>query len=157
MSNRQQIIDALVTRLKTIVAGDVITLDNDEEYTYATSAGSAVEEWRTTPLEQKEPFALVVYDQEARKTIDDDTSIGYQRHALQIDIVVVTQQATPLAMARAMMADVSACIGIDPTFGGLAAWTQIISDSLDMDAKARVYAGARVSIEITYDTPLWQM
>lgn len=157
MSARQQIIDALLARLKTIVAGDQVTLDTGEPYAYQTNAGSAVEEWRTTPLQQHEQFAVVVYDQEAQKTTDDDTTIGYRQHRMQVDIVVVTQETTPMAKARAMLADVSACIGIDPTFGGVAAWTQILSDSLDMDAKARVYAGARVSIEITYDTPLWNM
>ena len=153
---RQQIVEALSTRLKSIRIGAQVTIDG-QAYTYQSDIGRKVFEWRTTDLTPGEGEMLCFWD----PILDPDeesASIGHLNHALQVFIEYVAEKQRP-EMARKVMADVRAAVGTDGTFGGLADGTSIVRVGNDLKAVLadRSLAGMLCVLEIRYSTPRWEM
>ncbi|MCP3177305.1 hypothetical protein MJO47_09360 [Desulfuromonas sp. KJ2020] len=144
MTKRQQIVDALDARLKSI------TMANG----YSTDIGKKVSAWRSAPLAESEPFVLIYRDTECPKEAPE---AGRHRHSLQIEMTILVRSSTSPGTVRAMIGDVVKAIGTDPRLGGLALWAALVADSLAVERETRTLAGADLSWQITYSTPLWEV
>lgn len=156
-SMRQQIIDALATRLKTILAGASVTLNGDS-YTYATDIGAVVTVWRKEELRQDETWFLNLRDTKAPKDpAGEGSEVGRTLHRLQVLIDMGVKDSMAPELIRAALLDVSVCLGANRTLGGLCRNIDIDDDSLGVDETGQLIAGASLSLTITYRTPLWRM
>ncbi len=157
MSLRQSIIDAIVTRMKSIRSGVEVTLSDGSAYTYQTDLGTKVEKWRTRPMPEGQAYQLTIRDTENPK---EAVQTGTIRHALTVELDILVAESTPDDKVRKMIEDVSACAGVDPfwtvTGTRLARWTAMREGALMVDESGFKMAGARVVMEVTYDTALWR-
>ncbi|RQW89937.1 MAG: hypothetical protein EHM79_02200 [Geobacter sp.] len=146
MSKRQQIVDAIETRMKTILTTGG----------YATNAGRNVFDWRITPIPETELPAICIYDGDC--AIDyEETPVGLQGHFLIVDLVSDAKGSAARADVRKINADVVKAIGTDLTWGGLAVDTDLISHGLNMEQGDKPIGAGIVRIKIYYRTPLWEL
>lgn len=145
MSLRQQIVDAIEARLRTI------TVANG----YNTNAGQHVYVWRTVSLEDAELPALCVYDTDC--AMAESGSIGYMTHELQVVIDAIVSGSASRTEVRKLMEDVFRAIGVDRTWGALAEHTEIQSHGINLEQAERLIGAGQVRLLITYRAPLWGM
>lgn len=135
---RQQIIDALETRMNTIADIKKVLV------------------WRASDLSPSELPAILIRD-----TVDtmpaDGVGAGRLDHDLEISITAMFSGSTSAADAREMISDIIAAIGTDPTFGALAFDTILQSADLDLDDSAQLIAAAQINITIRYRSALWSI
>ena len=135
---RQQIIDALETRMNTI------------------SGIETVKVWRVSDLSPAELPAILIRD-----TIDnmptDGVGMGRIDHDLEVGITAMFAGTTSPVNARDMVADIVAAIGTDSTFGGLAYDSVLQSADLDLDDAALLIASAHVTMTIRYRSGMWSI
>jgi hypothetical protein len=147
-SIRQQIVDALVTRLEGILVNKG----------YETDLGLNIFEWRTTDFQESELPGCVVRDP------DEETEVKGQYHynKLNIEIEAKTKNSPVTALttareSRKVIADITRAIGTDPTFGGLAIMTDPVdNESLDMEQKDRQFGSILMKLNILYRTKMFQ-
>lgn len=151
-TKRQQIVDAIVDRLKTIIPGKVFTLDSGS-YTCQSSIID-VYPWRKTAFSAAELPAIRLEDADA--DVEPGAS-GQHEHKLHLSLEGAVLKSTTAAAARAMVSDVLAAIGSDVKWGGLARWTDINSHSIDLEQAGDIISGFQILITVTYRTPLWRM
>lgn len=144
MTRRQQIVNALDARLKSILVING----------YGSDLGTTVSAWRTRPMSPTEEMALVYRDTTAPKTAAE---VGRHAHTLTVEMSLVVQDDTPAETVRDLIADIVAAIGSDPRFGGLARWSTLVSDELTVMQDSGHLAGAALTWEITYTTELWEV
>lgn len=155
---RQQIVDAIDTRLKLIAPGHQFTLPSGV-HTCATQlkdfAGEkGVWQWRKVQFSLNQVPAIEFRDTDA------DTEPGpstQHEHKLQIELDIFFKGGTALADGRTALADVIAAIGSDPRWGGLARWTDINNPNINMDQAGDVIAGVQLNFTVSYRTPLWRI
>ena len=140
VSKRQQIVDAIDARLKTITTANG----------YNTDAGNNVFEWRSYPLDENSELPALVYRD--TEEIESLAVGGYQLHTLTIEIEGYVVGANAARDLRALIADVIKAIGTDLTWGGLAEDTRPVEESIEIDQEERKIAGAVIRIEIDYRT-----
>lgn len=151
-ATRQQIIDAIQTRMKQIAPGFVFTLPSA-----AYTCGSTIKDvyqWR------KVPFSLAQVPAIEFRDTDDKVHPGpstQHEHRLHIGLDVYFTGSAAVAAGRAAMQDIIAAIGSDPRWGGLARWTDIDDSNLDMEQSGDIIAGVQVNFTVTYRTPLWRI
>lgn len=104
---RTQILTALAARLATI------TVANG----YRTDLGDHVEEWTTTPLDQNVTQYRIKYHDETEDRVQQ--TVGEQDMTLDITLQIETVEATPLAVMRNMIADVTDALYTDVSLGSL--------------------------------------
>ena len=140
-SLRQQIMDAVATRLATITTANG----------YETDAGDNVYEWAVVPLDQGDLPALAYKD--SGEDIVDET-VGEQIRTLRIDIVAIEKGTAVTAFARQVSADVIKAVGTDLTWGGLAEDTalRIAGEDISIEHKDRKFVGSRTGLDIEYST-----
>ena len=135
---RQQIIDALETRMNTIA--DIET----------------VKVWRVSDLAPAELPALLIRD-----TLDnmpaDGVGAGRLDHDLEITITAMFAGTTSDSAAREMISDIVSAIGTDPTFGTLAYDTILQSADLDLEDSAQLIAAAQINLTIRYRSDMWSI
>jgi len=135
---RQQLIDALETRLTTI------------------SGINRVSVWRASDLAPSELPAILIRD-----TVDtmpaDGVGAGRIDHDLSVDITCMFSGNTSASNAREMIATIISAIGTDPLFGTLAFDTVLNSADLDLEDSAQLIAAAQISITIRYRSGLWSI
>lgn len=140
---RENIVNALVTRLKTISTAS-----------YETNAGENVFLWRESPLEADEVPGIFVYD-------TDDVSVDFslapshsraEEHQLTVELGLV---ATSTDEYRKIVRDVRKCIGVDETFGGLAMRTTPVRSSVAVDDQGVKILGIEMIIRVDYRTTKW--
>lgn len=142
-SKRQQIIDAIDARLKTIK-----TVNG-----YETDAGNNVFEWRATPLQDSELPALLFRD--TTSPVDDET-YSMHLHTLSVEITLVASGATSADIIRKMLADIQKAIGTDATWSGIAADTLLRTVDIGTVEHAEFkYTGGAINIAIQYLTERW--
>lgn len=145
MSIRQQIVDAIETRLKTILVTNG----------YQTNAGQKVFPWRLTVLGDADLPALCIYDTDCN--ISDVGTIGYFTHELQVDIEAIVTGSASRTDVRKMLEDIFKAIGVDRTWGNLAEHTEIQSHGINLEQAEKVIGAGQVRILITYRASLWAM
>ena len=144
-TKRQQIIDAVRTRLQSI------TVTNGYDF----NLGNHVLEWRTTILNENEIPGIVFRDVQNIKI--EGGPVAYFRWGLNIEIEVITQGGTSVTDIRKMLGDVYKAIGTDPKWGGLAILTeQPNNDEIQSEQQERKITGASIRLQIIYDSPLWE-
>jgi hypothetical protein len=152
-SIRQQIVDAIATRLRLIHSGHVFTL-SDGDYTCASTPLS-VTEWKRVPYGLAQVPAIAFWDTES--DLADGGPIGQFEHRLMLSVVCFTAGATAIDDARAMLADIVAAVGSDPRWGGLATWTEIGNHQLTVDQAADQVSATELKLVVIYRTSLWRM
>ncbi|MHC1697778.1 MAG: hypothetical protein AB9919_06920 [Geobacteraceae bacterium] len=145
MSKRQSIVNAIETRMKTILTTNG----------YATNAGQHVFVWRTTDIPETEMPSICIYDSDC--PIDyENTPVGLQGHRLTVDLVGDAKGASAQVEVRKINADLLKAIGTDPTWGGLAIDTDLISHGINIEQGDKKIGAGVVRVEIPYRTPLWE-
>jgi hypothetical protein len=144
MSLRQQIVDAIETRAKTISVANG----------YQTAIGSHVFVWKLTPFGANEMPGVDIRDRS--DAIDSEGlkgSVNVDNHDLTVAFEVVCQSGrTSDDDVRKMIADVYKMIGMDPTWGSLALTTQLAGDEITETQDEHVIAGATITVTVLYRT-----
>lgn len=142
---RQQIVDAVETRLKTILTSNG----------YYTDLGNEVYVWLQRPIEDAKTLSAIIRDLEQEEiTFEDQNSTHLHRKNLEVEIEIVSSSASALRQAEA---DVNKAIGTDPTWGGLAELTRPYNSvPVFPDQKERKRTGIARTIIIQYKTEAWQ-
>lgn len=137
---RQQIVNALETKFKTI------TVANG----YATAIGTKVYPWRKTEIDEADLPALCFWDQAAdmqRETLGNTTS-----HTLSVTVALfVTGKTTP-AQARDGLNDILKALWTDPLLGGLVVQYVPKSHELSMEVDGDICGAGQVKFDVTYYT-----
>lgn len=140
MSVRQQIIDALVTQLRTI------TVANG----YNLTISDRVYDWKVNPLLPANLPAIEIRDKES--TIELTALDGSTMHQLNVDVVVFATGAAAAATVRKGLEDIAKALHVDRTFGGLVQVFKPESSALDMQQEEHLLAAGQYAINITYYT-----
>ncbi len=141
-SLRQQIINAVDARLKTITTAN----------SYETDLGRNVFEHRTTALGDSELPGINFRDVGCDVS-QEDVAIGQHGYELTMEAeIVVKAGATSAIQIRKMIADVIKAIGVDPRWGNLAVRTTPLSDGLKFDQSEKIIAGALLTYSIIFRT-----
>lgn len=156
-STRQQIIDALETQLKTIVAGVSVTDSNGGAHTYQTDIGLFVQQWRRENLGEGEEWYISLRDLRSQNESGEGSEVGRKLHRLTVSVDLVARDGTAPKLIREAMNDVCACIGVNPRLGGLARFISIEEENLEVEQTADLLAGTSIVLSIEYKTPLWRM
>lgn len=137
---RQQIIDAIDTRLQTILIANG----------YKTDAGLKVFAWREFGLGDTDLPALVykdVFDE------PDQVTIGNVDNTLTVEVsALATKSATSDQQIREMIADVIKAVGVDESWGDLAEFTLLPSGTMEVEQLEKKIFGAQVDLRIEYQT-----
>lgn len=138
---RQKIIDAIDTRLQTILISNG----------YKTDAGLKVFAWKDgVALDDTDLPALVykdVFDEPDQVTITNvDNTLTVEVTAL------VAKGSTSDERIREMIADVIKCVGVDETWGDLAEFTRLPSGSMEVEQLEKKIFGAQIDLRIEYQT-----
>lgn len=142
-STRQSIITALEARMRTILTANG----------YKTNAGAHVFDWLDRDLADAELDAIVYRD-----TNNNIISEGfdYYENRLRVEIEAKAKSAaTTAAQVRKIIKDIYKAIGTDETFGGLAHYSEPVSDALDIQQADKIAGSATVIIEIIYVAQKW--
>lgn len=152
-SIRQQIVDAIETRLGQIAVGKVWTLEDGSTHT-CTVASKGVYPWRKVPFSPTQLPAIAIYD--GGSTLEDGP-IGSFSHALEVSIVGYIASSSPVNTARELAADILAAVGSDHRWGGLAQWSYVESLPLDIEPAGDVVAAGEIKLTVHYRTGRWQL
>ena len=137
MNIRQQIINALIARMKAI------------------SGVNGVYPWRITELAPSETPIIIIKD-----TIDsmpEDGVIGRIDHELTVELSALFFGNDATEEAREMIASIAAAIGTDSTFSGLVYDTIITSAEISVDDAGQLNTTATLSIIINYRSDFWTL
>lgn len=142
-SIRQDIIDALDTRLKAIkVSGG-----------YKTNAGLHVFDWLDRDLADSELDAIVYRDRTSNLQMESFSAVV---NMVRLEIEAKTKQASGTARRlREIIEDIYKAIGTDETFGGLAHETLPAGEEIDIQQQDKIMGSAIINIEIAYITQKW--
>lgn len=152
-SIRQQIVDAVTARFGLIASGYQFPLPAGVYDCVSSPLG--VHLWRRVPFSVAQVPALAIWDTDS--ILADDGPIGMHQHLLTVDILAMVTGSAAIDSARGMMADIVAAVGSDPRWGGLATWTDVGAEEIDLQQAGDVVAGGRITLKITYRTPLWRI
>ena len=152
MNWQDQLFAAVQSRFKTIVPGAVFQLDDGPYVCQGTIKD--VHPWKKTGFSKAEVPAM--------KLSDPDRNIkpgpvGQHESRLRFVAEVALLGGTSAEDARMIAADIIAAIGSDPRWGGLARWTDVVRQTIDVDQAGDVIAGVEIEFDITFRTPLWRM
>jgi hypothetical protein len=144
---RQDIVDAIETRLKTIlVTGG-----------YHSDLGLNVFVWRRAPIEAHEVPAVNILDRETKLSgtgLKGATPLSTYEMTVEIQ-VAATGSAAPDTV-RSLAADVYKAVGTDPTFSGKVLITTPIGDEMYAEHAGEVVADAVIRLSLLYRTDLFQ-
>lgn len=143
-AKRQQIIDAIVTRLSGI----------DGTGDYDTTIGSNVTDWGVNYQETDLPAVSVCDLNEEVQTDTNDEFMDVYR--LPVSIRVSVSASTRASDLRKMFKDILTAIGADEKWNGLAQFTQVRNIGMTLDQDAFRIAGGQVEIDVYYETQRWK-
>jgi len=141
---RQKLIDAVIERLKLINGSGAYVTDINEKVfdwpRHAQGAGS----------DHELPY-MGVFD------VENQTSREHQRdkkadRQLTIQVRCYVKSNTPAAMCRKIIGDIETAIGVDETWGKLAATTMPSREGPDIKAENLEISAAVVEFTILYNT-----
>lgn len=139
-ARREQVMDALVGRLETILVSGG----------YSTDAGKNVFRWRTTSLGPGEVPGCIVRDPSRRVTYEfDDTQRDYE---LTIEVVGIAEPGDDADSRLNLMIDdiLKAMLNGDRTFGGVANDITPQGDEKIFDQQERRVGGVLVRFNVRY-------
>jgi uncharacterized protein (DUF927 family) len=142
-SIRQQILDAIDTRFKTIktTAG------------YKTNIGNNVFDWLDRDLADTELDALIYKDPINELS---STTITQWNNKVNLEIEVKTKSASTTAkQVRMMIEDIYKAIGTDATWGGLALRSNPVSEEISIQQQDKIVGSAKIIISIEYVKLKW--
>ena len=151
-SVRQQIVEAMQTRLGLIAADYVFTL-NDGDYTCTVSPVS-VSNWRRVPYTLNQVPAIAFWD--TAQSLGEGP-FGRFEHRLEVSVAGYVAGSASIDSARALLADICAAIGSDPRWGGLAKWTEITDQNIRSEQEGDIITGCQCTLIVVYETSLWRM
>lgn len=126
MTNKeQQIIDAITSQLARIAPGVVFTIDGRQ--LVCTELLRTVAPERLTAFKPEDFPAVFIETGGANLAADLD---AFKDHDLDVKLLVITAEADGQSAIRAMMADITAAMEEDRTFGGLAISTDYQARSM---------------------------
>lgn len=137
---RQQILDAVVTRLNTI------TTSNG----YNLQIGAKVYDWRMNPIAPAGLPAIEVRDKAV--TTELTTLDGAASHRLALEIVVLAAGKTAPAVVRQGLQDIHTALHTDRTFGGLVDSFTPDGTDIDVQSDEDLLAAGQYSCSMTYYT-----
>jgi len=141
MTIRQQIVDAVLTRLRTITAANG----------YGFDLSGTVDEWPGTKISPNKLPAAIVSDPDGG--IDDAGVSGRLDHKMAIEIELIVK-GTP-SIVRALVGDVFKAIGTDPTWSGLAVDTTATGVQLAVEQHEHLFSGAQINLSVAYRSAQW--
>jgi hypothetical protein len=141
-SKRQQIIEAIDTRLKTILTTGG----------YHSNIGQHVFEWKTSPFSDEQEPGVTYRDVSNNR--EAEGAVNKFRWRLTVEIEVVSQ--TTAETMRLMIADVLKAVGVDHTWGALAQRSGQPDTEMIVEQTDKIVTGAKITLPITYDAPLWE-
>lgn len=150
-TTRQQIVDALIARLETI-------LGNKDGGGFVTFAGGNVSLWKVVDVEQTKLPALVVRD--TTDLIDREGVATAGDHTLTVEIdglCEASKTETADKVARKLMADILKAIGVDESFGGLAYRTRLAQANMQVVKESKHFGGVDLALTINYRTGKWEI
>jgi hypothetical protein len=143
-NKRQQIVTAIDTALKTILVANG----------YETNMGAAVTWWAPAPIEAVTLPAVNAKDTD----VTIWRSIGEHGHDLtvSVDIFLQPAYATADVEMRKAIADVTKCVGVDVSWGGLAQDTGLITENgLHIEQLEYCFAAVGLSFVVEFTTNAW--
>jgi hypothetical protein len=141
---RQQIVDNLITRLKTMSIASGYSAD----YNLITA-------WNIDELKQAQLPAVVVYDTEL--TVEN-YNFQTTNNRLEIIIGVFQKGQAGAPQVRDMIRDVYNCLGADLYCGGLATEIKPVSESLSMTSqKDTVLWDIQLTFHVLFANISWQI
>lgn len=147
MTIRQQILDAIEARLKTIQTGVNVTV-RDDSYTYQSQLGSNVFIDRQSAIQSREKPCLNI--EAGAVTSDPERSeVGRPLRVFPVEIQIFGEGA-PKDTVGKYLQDIVKCVGVDPTWGGLARWTEFDIGEVDTEQEDKTYFDASVDLEVTW-------
>jgi len=139
MSLRQQIVDAIEARLRTI------TIANG----YLTNAGQHVYVWKTIPMADGDLPAIVIYDRGESVNQAWSTLEAYC-YDLVVDIEAMASGSAADDTIRNVVADIDKACRTDLRWSTLAKHTVIESVEIELTQGEKLTAGAQITLRITY-------
>jgi hypothetical protein len=139
MSTRQQIVDAIYTRLVLIKAANG----------YATNAGAKVDQLRTTPIAESELPIICLDDTTTRITEDGN----YLSVSLTVEVTVAMSKNAAPSFVRAAMNDVVRAVGLDYRLGGLVEKIVPVSTEINAQQAEYKFVAGLVTFQATYREP----
>ncbi len=139
-SKRQQVFDAWIDRMKTILVANG----------YNTDVGKNVFAWRTTEFTSDVLPGMSVRDVQT----ETEQKVGNRHdHKTTFEIVVIHAAGDgTAAFVRKMAADVIKAVGIDRTFGGLVFNTDPVSDEMSVEQEGKTVGGMKLRFACFYRT-----
>lgn len=143
MSVRQQIIDAVKTRLQDITPAAGFAFDLSD----------GVDEWPGGNISPNRLPCACVSDP-ADKPLNY-LSPDHVDHEMTVEITTIVR-STPAA-SRALVAEVLRAVGTDPTWGGLAIDTNPTGVEWHVEQREHLFCGALITLTVKYRTQLWSL
>jgi len=138
---RQDIIDAIETRMQAIAEGE----------TYYSDLGQNVAVWKRNKFASNSAPGLNIRDLADEQSVDaEDESLT--RHQLTVELQIVCTGATAIEDLREMIADVETAIGLDESWGQDNVSTEPLGNEIEIDQDDVTIAGAVVRIIVHYTT-----
>jgi hypothetical protein len=147
-SVRQQIVDAVKTRLNAVVKNGKVTVNN-VEHTYSFTPGT-VDVWRDTPLGDEELPAINLRDGAAET--GGEAEIGRLEHLLPLAITIAMAGDSSPDTVRAAALDVVKALGSNYTLSGLLHRLRLTAHEIDVDRQNKRLAVATVNFIAHYRT-----
>ena len=142
-SIRQQIIEAVDLRLKTIL----------ERNGYSADLGVTVLEWPLRDIDPSEMPCLTYYDRTSEQTPFTNRRAAATIN-IEIEAYVQEASATPAALRR-VIADIYTAIGTDDRWSDLAQDTISQGEEIEIGQGEKITGRATVRIAIEYEKEKW--
>lgn len=138
MSNkRQQIVDALELRLKSV-----------------SGIGGRVYAWHKVSVKPEMLPCILINDTQAGSTV-----LAYPKrdHHLTVEITGLVSSKTTASQARELINAIYGAIGTDDTFSGLAHKTDLDTHDMDLAVEGDQIGGIKITATVHYRTGLWEI
>jgi hypothetical protein len=155
-SIQQQLVNAVEARLQRIRAGQVIQINGDD-YVFKGDLGLRVFVNLKRQLNPATDFPCMVVSDDISQIVYDGAPLGWQYNYLNVTVDCFTSGKQADLNGRKAYADVSAAVGLDPRWDGLARRTSMAENPMDMqhDIGGQILYGTRVKFTIVYLTRKW--
>jgi len=149
-SIRQDVINALKTRMATITTGNG----------YETNIGTYVKEWYTGDANSDNIPMLNIVDESVDIRMEGDElggiRMGKERHEMDVTLEVRLSNGTSTSTTlRKAIADIYKAMGTDRTLGGILKDSRPRNDQIKIEQNDKVVGLANVSLSLFYETSLF--
>lgn len=147
-SIRKRIMTAFDTRLRTILVVNG----------YATNAGANIYEWLTANLAVSSLPAIAYKDPvvSGGEVVTIAGPVDSQREfEMDVECTLISNGAYILTIIKTLAADLIRAVGVDPTWGGLALYTDLSGDDTEIEQHEETIGSCTVKVSITYRTKMW--